>query len=153
MLDMDLQRFVQSGPPKIPNGLPDKPGPKLVSAKGTVERLVVVLENGEDLKAATERVLADGNVPAVVVTSAVSGAEATSVYTRSAISSPACAGSWSQSLCAVQHEWNSDPLFETYLSDLRRSRSCSRAFTSRRSTLPISLRGSSLSTWKRRGTL
>lgn len=69
MLDMNLQRFAHRDPTLIPIGLPDKPGPKLVSVKGKVERLVVVLENGEDLKAATERVLADGNVPAVVVTS------------------------------------------------------------------------------------
>lgn len=68
MLDMDLQRFGQSCPPTIPNGLPDKPGPKLVSAKGTVERLVVVLEVDDHLEAATERVLKDGNVPAVVLT-------------------------------------------------------------------------------------
>lgn len=69
MLDMNLQRFKEDTPPMIPNGLPDKPGPKLVSAKGKVERLVVVLEDDEDLKAATQRVLEDGNVPAVVVTS------------------------------------------------------------------------------------
>ena len=72
MLDMNLQRFADPKPPTptiIPNGLPDKPGPKLVSAKGNVERLVVVLENDDNLKAATKRVLEDGNVPAVVVTS------------------------------------------------------------------------------------
>lgn len=69
MLEMNLQRFVNKGPIPIPNGLPDKPGPKLVSAKGKVERLVVVLEDEEDLKAATQRVLKDGNVPAVVGTS------------------------------------------------------------------------------------
>lgn len=69
MLNMNLQRFVQNRPPTIPNGLPDKPGPKLVSAKGKVERLVVVLEVDDHLKAATERVLEDGNVPAVVLTS------------------------------------------------------------------------------------
>lgn len=68
MLDMNLQRFVNKGPIPIPNGLPDKPGPKLVSAKGKVERLVVVLEDEEDLKAATQRVLKDGNVPAVRLT-------------------------------------------------------------------------------------
>lgn len=72
MLDMNLQRFshqdpTPTPPPTIPNGLPDKPGPKLVSAKGNVERLVVVLENDDNLKAATKRVLNDGNVPAVVV--------------------------------------------------------------------------------------
>lgn len=67
MLDMNLQRFVYQDPASIPNGLPDKPGPKLVSAKGKVERLVVVLEDDEDLKAATQRVLEDGNEPAVVV--------------------------------------------------------------------------------------
>lgn len=72
MLEMNLQRFSHQDPtpptpPPIPNGLPDKPGPKLVSAKGNVERLVVVLENDDNLKAATKRVLADGNVPAVVV--------------------------------------------------------------------------------------
>ena len=69
MLDMNLQRFATpkpTPPPIIPNGLPDKPGPKLVSAKGNVERLVVVLENDDNLKAATKRVLDDGNVPAVV---------------------------------------------------------------------------------------
>ena len=72
MLEINLQRFGKPKPPSppiIPNGLPDKPGPKLVSAKGNVERLVVVLENDEDLKATTQRVLEDGNVPAVVVTS------------------------------------------------------------------------------------
>lgn len=71
MLDMNLQRFSSQDhtPTSIPNGLPDKPGPKLVSAKGKVEHLVVVLEVDENLKAATERVLEDGNVPAVVVTS------------------------------------------------------------------------------------
>lgn len=68
MLDMNLQRFKGDTPPMIPNGLPDKPGPKLVSAKGKVERLVVVLEDDEDLKAATQRVLEDGNVPAVRLT-------------------------------------------------------------------------------------
>lgn len=68
MLDMNLQRFSNKHPtPIIPNGLPDKPGPKLVSAKGNVERLVVVLENDDNLGAATKRVLKDGNVPAVVV--------------------------------------------------------------------------------------
>lgn len=72
MLDMNLQRFSHQDPPPIhapiiPNGLPDKPGPKLVSAKGNVESLVVVLENDDNLKAATNRVLDDGNVPAVVV--------------------------------------------------------------------------------------
>ena len=72
MLDMNLQRFSHQDPtpptpPIIPNGLPDNPGPKLVSAKGNVERLVVVLENDDNLKAATKRVLADGNVPAIVV--------------------------------------------------------------------------------------
>lgn len=55
-------------PKVIPQDLPDKPGPKLVSAKGRAERLVVVLKDDENLKAATERVLADGNVPAVAVT-------------------------------------------------------------------------------------
>lgn len=73
MLDMNLQRFAHQDPTPtpttiIPNGLPDKPGPKLVSAKGKVEHLVVVLENDDNLKAATKRVLDDGNVPAVVVT-------------------------------------------------------------------------------------
>lgn len=68
MLDMNLQRFMQTPPSEIPNGLPDTPGPKLVSAKGKVEHLVVVLEADDNLKAATERVLADGNVPAVAVT-------------------------------------------------------------------------------------
>ena len=70
MLEMNLQRFNSLNPdhpPIIPNGLPDKPGPKLVSAKGNVERLVVVLENDDNLKAATNRVLDDGNVPAVLV--------------------------------------------------------------------------------------
>ena len=72
MLEMNLQRFSHQDPtpptpPIIPNGLPDKPGPKLVSAKGNVERLVVVLEDDDNLKAATRRVLEDGNVPAVVV--------------------------------------------------------------------------------------
>ena len=71
MLDMNLQRFSHQDPthpPIIPNGLPDKPGPKLVSAKGNVERLVVVLEADDNLKAATKRVLKDGNVPAVRIT-------------------------------------------------------------------------------------
>ncbi len=68
MLDMNLQRFTTEQPPMIPNELQDKPGPKLVSAKGTVERLVVVLETDDHLKAATQRVLKDGNVPAVAVT-------------------------------------------------------------------------------------
>lgn len=73
MLDMNLQRFAHqdptpSPPPIIPNGLPDKPGPKLVSAKGNVEHLVVVLEDDDNLKAATRRALEDGNMPAVVVT-------------------------------------------------------------------------------------
>ena len=73
MLDMNLQRFSHQDPTPtpttiIPNGLPDKPGPKLVSAKGNVERLVVVLEDDDNLKAATKSVLEDGNVPAVVVT-------------------------------------------------------------------------------------
>ena len=68
MLDMNLQRFVHQDPIPIPNGLPDKPGPKLVSAKGTVEHLVVVLEADDNLKAATQRVLKDGNVPAVRLT-------------------------------------------------------------------------------------
>ena len=73
MLEMNLQRFSHQDPtpptpPIIPNGLPDKPGPKLVSAKGNVERLVVVLEDDDNLKAATKRVLDDGNTPAVVVT-------------------------------------------------------------------------------------
>lgn len=72
MLNMNLQRFSHQDPtpptpPIIPNGLPDKPGPKLVSAKGKVEHLVVVLEADDNLKAATKRVLKDGNVPAVVV--------------------------------------------------------------------------------------
>ena len=69
MLDMNLQRFTNKKPPMIPNELPDKPGPKLVSAKGKVERLVVVLEADKNLKAETQRVLEDGNVPAVAVTS------------------------------------------------------------------------------------
>lgn len=68
MLDMNLQRFKQEVPPKIPNGLPDTPGPKLVSAKGRAERLVVVLKDDDNLLAATTRVLEDGNVPAVAVT-------------------------------------------------------------------------------------
>lgn len=71
MLEMNLQRFANQGhtsPPIIPNGLPEKPGPKLVSTKGNVERLVVVLENDDNLKAATKRVLADGNVPALRIT-------------------------------------------------------------------------------------
>ena len=73
MLEMNLQRFSHQDPtpihpPIIPNGLPDKPGPKLVSAKGNVERLVVVLEDDDNLKAATRRALEDGNIPAVVVT-------------------------------------------------------------------------------------
>ena len=72
MLEMNLQRFSHQDPtppppPIIPNGLPDKPGPKLVSAKGNVERLVVVLENNDNLKYATKRVRDDGNAPAVVV--------------------------------------------------------------------------------------
>lgn len=67
MLEMNLQRFKELKPTIIPNGLPDKPGPKLVSAKGKVERLVVVLEADDNLKAATRRVLDDGNIPAVVV--------------------------------------------------------------------------------------
>lgn len=69
MLDMNLQRFRNTPDPRIPNGLPDKPGPKLVSAKGKAERLVVVLEDDDNLKAATQRVLEDGNVPSVMVTS------------------------------------------------------------------------------------
>lgn len=74
MLDMNLQRFGNQGPTNdthIPNGLPDKPGPKLVSAKGKVEHLVVVLEVDENIKAATQRVLKDGNVPAVVMPNGV----------------------------------------------------------------------------------
>lgn len=70
MLDMNLQRFANQDPTTntiIPNGLPDKPGPKLVSAKGKVEHLVVVLELDENIKAATQRVLKDGNVPAFLV--------------------------------------------------------------------------------------
>lgn len=72
MLDMNLQRFANQRPTPtpttiIPNGLPDKPGPKLVSAKGNVERLFAVLEDDDNLKAATQRVLDDGNIPAVVV--------------------------------------------------------------------------------------
>ena len=70
MLEMNLQRFAHQDPtppPIIPNGLPEKPGPKLVSTKGNVERLVVVLENNDNLKAATKRVLDDGNAPAIVV--------------------------------------------------------------------------------------
>lgn len=73
MLEMTLQRFSHQDPtpptpPIIPNGLPDKPGPKLVSTKGNVERLLVVLEDDDNLKAATKSVLEDENVPAVVVT-------------------------------------------------------------------------------------
>ena len=73
MLEMNLQRFSHQdptppSPPIIPSGLPEKPGPKLVSAKGNIERLVVVLKDDENLKAATKRVLYDGNVPAVAVT-------------------------------------------------------------------------------------
>ncbi len=68
MLDMNLQRFNEKPPAKIPSELPDTPGPKLVSAKGRAERLVVVLKDDENLEAATNRVLADGNVPAVAVT-------------------------------------------------------------------------------------
>lgn len=60
---------MQTKPLLIPQELRDVPGPKLVSAKGTVERLVVVLQVDDHLKAATERVLADGNVPAVRLTS------------------------------------------------------------------------------------
>lgn len=70
MLDMNLQRFADQGPTTniiIPNGFPDKPGPKLVSAKGKVEHLVVVLDEEENLKAATQRVLKDGNVPALLL--------------------------------------------------------------------------------------
>lgn len=70
MLDMNLQRFgnqVPTNDTHIPNGLPDKPGPKLVSAKGKVEHLVVVLELDDNLKAATQRVLKDGNVPALAL--------------------------------------------------------------------------------------
>lgn len=72
MIDMNLQRFATTDPiptntPIIPNGLPDKPGPKIVSTKGNVERLVVVLDVNDSLKYATKRVLEDGNVPAVVV--------------------------------------------------------------------------------------
>lgn len=52
----------------IPQDLPDKPGPKVVSAKGKVEHLVVVLEADDNLKAATQRVLNDGHVPAVRLT-------------------------------------------------------------------------------------
>lgn len=74
MIDMNLQRFSHQDPtpihpPIIPNGLPDKPGPKLVSAKGNVESLVVVLEADDNLEAATKRVLKDGNVPALRLTS------------------------------------------------------------------------------------
>lgn len=68
MLNMNLQRLKETKPLMIPNELPDKPGPKLVSAKGNVEHLVVVLEVDDHLKAATERVLDDGNVPAVMIT-------------------------------------------------------------------------------------
>lgn len=68
MLDMNLQRFNTIRPPKIPNGLPDTPGPKLVSAKGKIEHLVVVLEADDNLNAATQRVLNDGHVPAVGLT-------------------------------------------------------------------------------------
>ena len=71
MLEMNLQRFNNPAPPTppiIPNGLPDKPGPKLVSVKGNVEHLVVVLKDDDNLKAATKSVLEDGNVPAVAVT-------------------------------------------------------------------------------------
>lgn len=68
MLNMNLQRFKETKPLMIPNELPDKPGPKLVSAKGNVEHLVVVLEVDDHLKAATERVLDDGNVPVVMIT-------------------------------------------------------------------------------------
>lgn len=70
MLDMNLQRFADQGPTTntiIPNGLPDKPGPKLVSAKGKVEHLVVLMEVDKNLKAATQRVLKDGNVPALLL--------------------------------------------------------------------------------------
>lgn len=66
MLDMNLQSFASQDRIPIPNGLPDKPGPKLVSAKGKVEHLVVVLEYGEDLYAQTEKVLNDGNVPMLI---------------------------------------------------------------------------------------
>lgn len=69
MLDMNLQQFSnETHIKKIPSELPDKPGPKLVSAKGRAEHLVVVLKDDENLKAATKRVLADGNMPAVAVT-------------------------------------------------------------------------------------
>lgn len=74
MLDMNLQRFADQGPTTntiIPNGLPDKPGPKLVSAKGKVEHLVVLLEADENLKAATQRVLKDGNVPALLLPNSI----------------------------------------------------------------------------------
>lgn len=66
MLEINLQRFA-TRPADIPNDLLDRPGPKLVSAKGNVERLVVVLENDDNLKAATKHVLKDGNMPAIVV--------------------------------------------------------------------------------------
>lgn len=68
MLNMNLQRFRDTKPLMVPNELPDKPGPKLVSAKGNVERLVVVLEANDNLEAATQRVLEDGNMPAVRLT-------------------------------------------------------------------------------------
>lgn len=70
MLYMNLQRFGNQGPTNdthIPNGLPDKPGPKLVSAKGKVEHLVVLLEVDDNIKAATQRALKDGNVPALLL--------------------------------------------------------------------------------------
>lgn len=55
-----------SRPNYIPQELPDKPGPKLVSAKGKVERLVVVLTYGDDLYAQTMNALDDGNVPVLM---------------------------------------------------------------------------------------
>lgn len=61
--------MTQDVPKIIPQDLPDKPGPKLMSTKGKVEHLVVVLEEDDNLKAATQRVLNDGHVPAVVLTS------------------------------------------------------------------------------------
>ena len=58
---------VAQRPKHIPQELPDKPGPKLVSAKGKVERLVAPLVYGDDLYTQTMKVLADGNVPTLAV--------------------------------------------------------------------------------------
>ena len=73
-------------PKYIPQELPDKPEPKLVSAKGKVERLVVVLDYGDDLYAQTMKALADGNMPILDGGNAVlnwTGAEYVGVYVAS----------------------------------------------------------------------